>query len=179
MIYVHVGWGIWGAVVLDGRLRRGHTGSAGELAHVRVRGADGPVCHCGRRGCLKSVASGYALMRDLSVAHAGLDLDGVLNLVENGDPGACRALADAGGEIGSVLAALCTTLNPEAVVIGGPLARTPLVDGARERIDLEMVSTVGPVGVLAAALGELGGALGAATLVVRGGDMARDHVDIR
>ena len=86
-IYVHVGWGIGGAVVLGGRLRRGITGLAGEFAHIRVRGADGPVCHCGRRGCLKSVASGYALQQDLAVAQGGdLALEDLLALARDGDP---------------------------------------------------------------------------------------------
>jgi predicted NBD/HSP70 family sugar kinase len=180
-LYVHVGWGIGGAVVLDGRLRRGRAGAAGEIAHIPVRPADGPLCTCGRRGCLKSIASGRALLDALAVAHGGeLDLDGLVRLVARGDPGAERATSDAGDAIGAVLAGLCTAMNPEAVVIGGPLgvAGSPLVEAAGRRIAQDVHPTIGPVAVRPAALGDVGGALGAASLVVRSADLFGHRVPL-
>lgn len=176
-IYLHVGWGLGGAVILDGRLRRGRSGAAGELAHIRVRHAGGPPCQCGRRGCLKSVASGYALARVLAAAHGTLDGDELVDLIRQGEPGVRRAVTDAGREIGSVLAGLCTSLNPQSVIVGGRLAAegSPLVDAVRRQIEEDLLPAAGPVDVVAAALGELAGPLGAAALVARSGDLAAPH----
>jgi len=182
VIFVHAGFGIGGAIVLDGRLRRGPTGMAGELAHIRVRGADGPVCLCGRRDCLRSVASGSALVDAMAIAHGSeLDLDRLVDLASNGDPGACRAMSDAGDAIGAVVAGLCSGVNPEAVIIGGQLGfpGSPLVDAARQRLAQDVHRAAVPVTVLPAALGDVGGGLGAASVVVRSGDVFGHHVDIR
>jgi predicted NBD/HSP70 family sugar kinase/DNA-binding MarR family transcriptional regulator len=182
LLYVHAGWGLGGAVVVDERLRRGHAGAAGELAHIRVSDAKGHVCRCGRRGCLRTVASGSALVRALALAHGGeLDLDGLLGLVLDGDAAARRALTDAGREIGGVIAGLCTATNPEAVIVGGPLGfgGSPLVAAARRRIARDVHPTIGPVTVLPAALGGVGAALGAASLVVRSGDVFAHRVAVR
>jgi predicted NBD/HSP70 family sugar kinase len=169
LIHVHVGSSIDGAVMLDGRLRVGPHGSAGRIGHVPVR-TGGPECECGRRGCLSSVASGAALLRALAPVHGtGLDLDGLVALTRDGDPPAGRAMADAGGEIGAVLAALCTMLNPEAVIVGGLLAAAdlPLLESVREHIATGKLLQTGPIAVHPAALGPAAAALGAAILVAR------------
>ena len=181
VIYVRADWGIGGAIVVDGRLRRGRLGTAGELGHLRVRGADGALCTCGRRGCLESVGSGWALVAALALAHGNeLGLNGLVDLALRGDPAARRALTDAGEAIGDALAGLCTSMNPEAVIIGGRLgiAGSPLVDAARRRIARDVHPTIGPVDVLPAALGDVGGALGAASMVVRSGVFGH-QIDLR
>lgn len=174
VIFVHAGFDIGGAIVLGGRLRRGPTGMAGELAPIRVRGAE--ALHLG------SVASGSALVDAMAIAHGSeLDLDGLVDLAENGDPGARRALRDAGDAIGVVVAALCSGVNPEAVIIGGRLGfpGSPLVEAARERLAQDVHRAVAPVAVLPAELGDVGGALGAASVVVRSADAFGHHVDLR
>jgi predicted NBD/HSP70 family sugar kinase len=96
LIYVKVTSGIGAGVIVEGGLHRGAGGRAGELGHVRVR-PDGPLCRCGRRGCLETFASTDALRRGVSPA-------------------------DAGRLLGGAVAALVNVLNPELVVIGGELA---------------------------------------------------------
>jgi predicted NBD/HSP70 family sugar kinase len=169
VVYVKLSWGIGGAIVIDGRLRRGNTGYAGELAHIRVRD-DGPVCRCGRRGCLGSFASGHVLVEALEGLHGpGLDLDAVLGLVASGDAGAQRLFRDAGWEIGVVLAGIGNCLNPDAFVVGGDLGlrESPLHEGIRAAVGDGALPSAPPAPVIPAALGPTGGALGAATLVVR------------
>lgn len=179
VIYVKVSWGIGGAVLLGGRLRRGNSGSAGELAHVQVRD-DGPLCRCGRRGCLGNFASGHTMVDAIEALHgAHLDLDDVARLAAAGDAGVCRVLADAGREIGLVLASLCSVLNPAAVIVGGELASTgsPLLSGMREGIERGALPASASVRILPAALRELGGALGAASLVARADDIPVHFVE--
>lgn len=60
LAYLALGTGVAAGLVLDGRLRRGHTGAAGEVGHLPYV-ADGPECACGQRGCLELYASGSAL----------------------------------------------------------------------------------------------------------------------
>jgi len=60
LVYLSLGTGLAAGLVLDGRLRRGDHGAAGEIGHIPVD-PSGPVCQCGQRGCLEMIASGSAL----------------------------------------------------------------------------------------------------------------------
>ena len=64
MVGIFVGTGVGGGLILDGKLRTGFRHAAGELGHMVVL-ADGPVCGCGRRGCLGALASRTAVERDI------------------------------------------------------------------------------------------------------------------
>jgi predicted NBD/HSP70 family sugar kinase len=175
-LYVHAGWDIGVAVVLDGRLRRG---TSSDFTHVSVPAAHGAMCRCGRRNCLASIASGWAVLDALAVAHGShLDLAALQALALRGDPATRRALTDAGDALGAVMAGLCSGLNPEAVVIGGELGfpGSPLIDAARERVARDVNPGAAGVIVVPAALGHLGAALGAAMLVVRSRDVFADRV---
>jgi predicted NBD/HSP70 family sugar kinase len=181
VVYVKVSWGIGGAILLGGRLHRGRQGFAGEFAHMRVR-EDGPLCNCGRRGCLGTFASGHVLRELLAPVHGpSVSLDDIMRLAASGDTGARRLLADAGRDIGAALAGVCLALNPEAVIVGGELAGTesPLLDGTREGLRARVLPlTAETTAVLPAQLGKHAGALGGASLVVRSGD-ALEHVAAR
>ena len=112
--------GVGAGLVLGGRLHRGLTGSAGELAHVQVRD-DGPLCSCGGRGCLMRTIG--AEMIDLAQpAYAEpLTFDSMLSLAGAGDVGLQRLLRDLGRAIGRPLADLCTMLSPDLFVLDGGL----------------------------------------------------------
>jgi glucokinase len=66
---IFVGTGIGGGIVLDRRVWRGSHMTAGEIGHMVVL-ADGPVCGCGKRGCLESVSSRTAIERDIRLGLA-------------------------------------------------------------------------------------------------------------
>ncbi len=136
VVYIKVADGLGAGLVVGGRLHRGATGIAGEIGHVQVR-EDGPVCRCGSRGCLESQVSVPKIIELLQPAHREtLDVDTVLALGDDGDAGVNRVLSDAGRTIGRVLADLCNTLNPSAVVVGGIMGRSPaLVDGVRQVVN--------------------------------------------
>lgn len=166
VIYVKVADGLGAGLVLGGRLHRGSTGVAGEIGHVQVD-ENGPVCRCGSRGCLESQASVPKLIELLQPAHGeALSADMVLELADNGDAGVNRVLGDAGRAIGRVLADLCNTLNPSAVVVGGIMGRAPaLVDGVRQAVDrYAQPDAATAVRVTQSALGERAELTGALTL---------------
>jgi len=174
-VYVKHTVGLGSALVLDGRVYRGATGIAGELGHVHLRG-DGVVCPgCGNRGCLGPEVSLQGVLDLLRPAYGdALDLDGVRELVERGDLGACRVLDDTGRAIGRALADLCNHLNPEAIVVGGDLSTPdgPLLAGVRASVDrYALPAAASAVELRAGELGERAEALGALALVI--GDTAR------
>ncbi len=175
-IYVKASWGIGAGIILSGRLRRGSTGYAGELVHTPLRD-EGPVCGCGNRGCVNSLASGHRLVEGLETVHgAHLDLADIVRLAGDGDGGARRVLADAGRVIGEALAPVCNALNPEAAIVGGELAPpgSPLIAGVAEAIErFALPAAAEAMAVRPADLQEIGGALGAASMVVRSDEAAR------
>lgn len=135
MLFVKIATGIGSGIISDGRLRRGAQGAAGDIGHIAVPGAEDVPCRCGNLGCLEAVASGRALAEALRreglEAHDGAD---VVALVRAGDLTAGRAVRQAGRELGSVLAACVSLLNPSLVVIGGVVAEAGehLIAGIRE-----------------------------------------------
>ena len=69
VLYVTLGTGIGGGIIIDGRIYRGASGAAGEVGHL-VLEPDGALCNCGARGCLEALASGTAIAREAQKAIA-------------------------------------------------------------------------------------------------------------
>jgi predicted NBD/HSP70 family sugar kinase len=169
LVYVKNATGVGAGLILEGRLYRGAAGMAGELGHVSVV-PEGPVCTCGGRGCLQSIATVPPVLASLRAAHGpDLTVRGMLELVSAGDVAAVRVVNDAGRAIGRVLADLCNHVNPSAIVVGGELsaAREPLLAGIRESIDrYALRGAADHVEVEAGVLGERAEVLGALALVI-------------
>jgi predicted NBD/HSP70 family sugar kinase len=125
LLYVKVSTGIGAGMILDGRLYRGSRGTAGEIGHVQVS-EDGALCRCGSRGCLETQSSAEAALALLRQTHGpAMTLDDAMAIVRFGDPGAVRLFTDMGTAIGRVVAAVAASLDPELVVVGGPLVDDP------------------------------------------------------
>ena len=135
LVYVKVATGIGAGVISGGRLVRGAQGVAGDIGHVRVaRGSDVP-CTCGNRGCLEALASGPAIARELRAM--GIDAasgNDVVDLVKHGNIDAIQAVRQAGRDIGEVLTACVSLMNPSVIAIGGSMSRVGehLIAGVRE-----------------------------------------------
>ena len=135
LMFVKVATGIGSGIISGGLLQRGAQGIAGDIGHVRVaRGTDVP-CHCGNRGCLEALASGPAIARALR--EQGIEAnsnDDVIELVKRGDIDTIQAVRQAGRDIGEVLTACVSLVNPSVVAIGGSMARAGehLIAGVRE-----------------------------------------------
>lgn len=127
-LFLAVGTGVAGAVVVDGRVRRGRHGLAGELGHIVVE-PGGQACGCGGRGCLETVASAAALARryrerkrDRDAVGPETDAAEVLRRAATGDPVAAAVYADAVNALAVALASFQSIVDVELVVIGGGLA---------------------------------------------------------
>jgi predicted NBD/HSP70 family sugar kinase len=137
VVLIKVATGIGAGIVSGGVLQRGAQGTAGDLGHVRVPGADTAVCRCGNVGCLEAVAAGPALAA--AVREQGEDAeDGgdVVELVRAGSLVAASVVRQAGRDIGEVVAMMINLINPSVVVIGGQVAAAGehLLAGIRESV---------------------------------------------
>ncbi|GAA1405752.1 ROK family protein [Oerskovia paurometabola] len=135
LLFVKVATGIGAGVISDGELRRGAQGAAGDIGHIAVPNATDTPCRCGNIGCLEAVASGQAIAgalkkEGLEAANSG----DVVSLVRGGDLMASHAVRQAGRDIGAVLAACVSLLNPSMIVVGGVIADAGehLIAGIRE-----------------------------------------------
>ncbi len=135
LFFLKVATGIGAGIIADGALRRGAQGAAGDVGHIAVPGAGDVPCRCGNVGCLEAVASGQAIATALAAQglEARTSAD-VVSLVRSGELAASTAVRQAGRDIGSVLAACVSMLNPSLVVIGGIVADAGehLIAGIRE-----------------------------------------------
>ena len=177
---VFVGTGVGGGIVLGGQLRRG-AGTAGEIGHTTVR-AGGRVCGCGRRGCLEAyagrrsmeteararVAAGEATELFQIMRRRGRDhlTSGVIErAVRKGDPMATVLVEDAIEALGIAIGSAHNLLDVEAVILGGGLVEklgAPFVNRVQEGVAAQVFGRI--PAVLAAGLGDLSGAVGAAVL---------------
>lgn len=137
LVLIKVATGIGAGIVSGGVLQRGAQGTAGDLGHVRVPGADDVLCRCGNSGCLEAVAAGPALAAAVraqgEVAETGGD---VVELVRSGSQPAISVVRQAGRDIGEVVAMMVNLINPSVVVIGGQVAGAGehLLAGIRESV---------------------------------------------
>ncbi|MEA2480830.1 MAG: glucokinase [Thermoleophilaceae bacterium] len=182
-----LGTGIGGSVMVDGRIYRGATGSAGELGHVVVD-LDGPPClgACPNRGCLEVMASGTAIGRAGVEAgtrspesalgralSAGRPVTGALvtEVAHDGDRVATEVLEEVGRRLGVGLASLANAFDPEVIVVGGGAigADELLLEPARAELRARALPPPrDSVRVVRAYYGEEAGMIGAAMLALKG-----------
>jgi glucokinase len=138
LVYVSVSTGISAGIVLNRRLYRGVSMSEGELGHVTIL-PDGPLCACGNRGCLQTVAAGPAILarvrerlratrRSLAVVQDhdvdSLSLEAISRAAADGDQLVDEVLLETANYLGIAAGNLVNTLNPRMLVFGGSVIRT-------------------------------------------------------
>ena len=179
LAYIKVAMGIGSGHVIGGEIYRGATGVAGEIGHLSLD-AQGKPCLCGLRGCLVTLIGAPALVAraaELAPQFPQSPLAGrTITIVEleeaaiAGDPLALQVTQEAAANLGRAVAGLLNIMNPSLVIIGGVLARLgdllldPLRDTVRRRT---LVSSVAAAEIQTGCLGELGVAVGAATMVLK------------
>jgi len=120
-VTVTMGRGVGLGIVANGELYRGKGGGAGEFGHIRVAD-DGPVCHCGRTGCLEAFVADDALVASALAAGVLGPGEGIAHLriqADGGNDGARLIYAQAGGILGRAVAGLVNVLSPQLVLISG------------------------------------------------------------
>jgi predicted NBD/HSP70 family sugar kinase len=129
-----IGTGLAAGLVLDGRLRRGMHGAAGEIGHVPVD-PTGLACPCGQRGCLETVASGSALAAAWPTA-AGPPAKMLYAAAAAGDARAIDVRDRFAAAVAAAVRLLGLAVDTDAVVLGGGVTQVgrPLLDSVREAL---------------------------------------------
>lgn len=182
LLCVFVGTGVGGGLILDGRLRRGPRGMAGEIGHMIVH-PGGRQCGCGGFGHLESYAGRAGLEREARRRHEGGETTALVDLAGGGrmkssvfakaldaDDRLVRELIDEAVEaLGVALSAATALVDLELVVVGGGLADRlgpPFVQRMQEAAAERLFGP--PLPCVPAGLGDDAGALGASLLLDAG-----------
>ena len=176
VVFLTVGTGIGGAVVIEGKLFNGFANRGTELGHVPLI-ANGEPCACGSVGCLEQYASTSALVRRFSkrAADAGRTFPGeevngelIVRLYHTGDPLAVESLEEHCDFLGYGIAGVINTFSPQKVVIGGGLSEAGdfyIQKVSEKAFRYAMSDCAVNTQIVAASLGNKAGSIGAACLV--------------
>lgn len=178
VVFLTVGTGIGGAVVIDGRLFNGYANRGTELGHVPLI-ANGEPCACGSVGCLEHYASTSALVRRFSrrIAEAGVSLPDeeingelIVRLYKQGDKSAIESLEEHCDFLGHGIAGFINIFSPQRVIIGGGLSEAGdfyIRKVSEKALRYTIPDCAANTRIMAAALGNKAGSIGAASLFLQ------------
>ncbi|MEO2070518.1 MAG: ROK family transcriptional regulator [Zunongwangia sp.] len=138
VLVISMDWGVGLGIIMGGKIQTGVSGFAGEFGHIPMV-EDGTLCHCGKRGCLETEASGLALVRKVKEgleqgqtsvlntlsdeALEKLEPDTIVEAANKGDQFAINSLSEIGISLGKGIAILIQIFNPELIVLEGKIAK--------------------------------------------------------
>lgn len=181
LVCITVGTGIGGGIILNGKIVRGASNSAGEIGHIKLNMNDGPLCGCGDRGCFEAFVSGPSIVsmaqdyikggkstKYRELANPDITPYIVAQAANQGDAVAKRIFTTMGEYLGIGLASVVNLLNPEKIIIGGGIAQAGdiLFNPIRETINKRaLVISAEAVQIVPAQLGNSAGLIGASLLI--------------
>jgi glucokinase len=156
IVYVSIGTGIGGGIIVNGRLLQGRRGLAAEMGHMSIS-ENGPVCGCGSPGCWEALASGSTLAR----------LAGGPLLPT--DTSSQTLLDQEARYLGIGITNLLHLFSPDCVILGGGVSRLfdQLIARLRETVEQRAMLPFRDVPIVPAQLGKNAGLVGAASLILR------------
>ena len=134
-VMVTLGTGVGGGVVVNGKVIDGVHGAGGEIGHITVNRHETAVCGCGKRGCLEQYSSATGVVRcmkklldenpDTPCVLRGTEFAAkdIFDAARNGDALAAREVDEMSDTLGMALANIASTVDPEAFLVGGGVAR--------------------------------------------------------
>ena len=180
MVFVTLGTGVGGGIVIGGQLLHGSHGSGAEIGHMVLNPKETAVCGCGKHGCVEQYGSATGIVRLAKLYLAANDIATSLRAVENltckdvfdaakaEDAAALAILDQVYAYMGLFLASVCSTVNPEVVVIGGGVSKAGdmLVKGVEPYFHKHVFHAAGGAKFTMASLGNDAGAYGAFKLAL-------------
>jgi len=184
-IFIHWSWGLGLGIFMNGQLCSGNKGFAGELSHIPMV-ENGEQCICGKRGCLETIASSNAIMRSVKKGFAGQEKssliisfkdhpekvtpEDVINAARQGDEFCISILNEIGTAMGKGLSYIIQLLNPEVIVLSGPLSRARQyvlspIQQSLNRLCLEKISA--STSIIVSDLGDQSALLGTSEMVLQ------------
>ena len=180
MVFVTLGTGVGGGIVLEGRLLHGAHGSGAEIGHLVLKRDETIPCNCGKYGCVEQYCSATGIVRLAKEAMEGVS---ELSRLHHANPLTCKDIFDAGkagdalalqvldqyyAYLGEFLANVCCVVDPDAVVLGGGVSKAGqmLLDGTRPYFDKYVFHAASGARFALASLGNDAGAYGAFKLAL-------------
>lgn len=134
VVLLNLDWGVGLGILANGDIVEGTSGFSGELGHVQIN-PDGKLCHCGKIGCLDTIASASSILATiieglkngekslLKNNDQSITLDDVIWAIKKGDTFAISVVNNAANELGKGLAMAIHLLNPQTIIIDGILSK--------------------------------------------------------
>lgn len=182
MLCINLGYGIGAAIIENGELLKGSSGTSGELGHM-IMDPYGPVCDCGNRGCLEALSSGNAIAKKMeqeilsgkesvhSVSdRRTLEAEDVFEAARSGDMLSKEIIDEAMGYLGIAVASCINLLDPDTIILAGGLTKSQDIFFEKLQDDVEkhkMRYSGRNVKMKIGTLGVYGTAIGAATILIR------------
>ncbi|MBL7968800.1 MAG: ROK family transcriptional regulator [Prolixibacteraceae bacterium] len=182
-IIIHWSWGLGLGIFVNGQLYSGNNGFAGEFSHIPMI-ENGDLCICGKRGCLETIASSNTIMKRVKEGFENNEIsslinhfknqpdkvtpEDVINFARQGDEFCISILNEIGKAMGRGLSYIIQLLNPEVIVLSGPLSKARQyvlspIQQSLNRFCLEKIS--GNTTVIVSDLGDQSALLGTAEMV--------------
>ena len=180
MVFVTLGTGVGGGIVVEGRLLHGAHGSGAEIGHLVLKRDETIPCNCGKYGCVEQDCSATGIVRlakeamegvsELSRLHRAnpLTCKDIFDAGKAGDPLALQVLNQYYAYLGEFLANICCVVDPDVVVLGGGVSKAGqmLLDGTRPYFDQYVFHAASGARFALASLGNDAGAYGALKLAL-------------
>ena len=178
-LFVTLGTGVGGGVIINGKILGGAHGVGGEIGHITVSAPDKHPCTCGKRGCVEQYASATGIVRMTKERLAESETPSVLRGVENltckeifdaakaGDTLAFETLEQVFDYLGEALASACCVCDPERIILGGGVSKAGeyLLDGAARHFEKHMFHACKGTEFSLATLGNDAGMYGAYRMI--------------
>ena len=180
MVFVTLGTGVGGGIVVEGKLLHGAHGSGAEIGHLVLNREETVPCNCGKKGCVEQYCSATGIVRLAKLYLSSHDAPSKLRELENltckdifdagkaGDPAALVILDQVYRYMGEFLANVCSTVDPEVVVIGGGVSKAGdvLIQGIEPYFQKYVFHAASGARFALASLGNDAGAYGAFKLAL-------------
>ena len=180
IIFITLGTGVGGGIIVDGKPVYGRVGGGGEIGHLVLNSQESIPCNCGKYGCAEQYCSATGIVRTAkrfmnrdnrpsSLRHIeNLTCKDIFDASAAGDAVAADILEQVYDQMAEFIADLCCVLDPDAVIIGGGVSKAGqvLLDGIQRHYHKYIFHPLNGVAFALAALGNDAGAYGAFKLVL-------------
>lgn len=166
MVFITLGTGVGGGIVIDGNIVAGSSGAAGEVGHMVLNPREDTSCNCGKKGCAEQYCSATGIAR-LAKQATGKDMTCKEVFDGKDDPALAGVLAQVYDYLAMLIANICNTVNPDTLVIGGGVSKAgqPLLDGITANLHKYIFHAASNVRLSLATLGNDAGVYGAMELI--------------
>lgn len=171
-VMVTLGTGVGGGIVIDGHIRAGHRGAAGEIGHITVEPEESEACGCGCRGCLEQYASATGIVdiakKRFGICKENLTAKDIFDAAKAGDEKALKTVDIFAAYLGTALSNIANVIAPEIFIIGGGVsaAGNIIIEKVMEYYEKNSMYALRDIPARLAKLGNMAGMYGAIKMVI-------------